>query len=40
MGDKSSDISGFYKLSIEERLKKVKAFADLNDDINQYDGTK
>lgn len=29
---KTSEISGFYKLSIEERLKKVKEFADLTDE--------
>jgi hydroxymethylglutaryl-CoA reductase len=32
MSNKSSDIRGFYKLSIKDRLKKVKEFADLNDD--------
>ncbi len=32
--DKSSRISGFYKLSVEERIKKVREFSDLgNDDI-------
>ncbi|MFO7872109.1 MAG: hydroxymethylglutaryl-CoA reductase, degradative [Candidatus Undinarchaeales archaeon] len=29
---KSSRISGFYKLSIEERLQKIKEFADLSDE--------
>jgi len=30
--DKSSQISGFYKLPIEDRIKLVKKFADLNDE--------
>ena len=29
---RTSRIPGFYKLSIEERLKQVQAFADLTDD--------
>lgn len=30
--EKTSTISGFYRLSIEERVKKLRAFADLSDD--------
>ena len=32
MSDKSSSISGFYRLSIPERVKKLRTFADLSDD--------
>ena len=31
-GEKSSQISGFYKLSVEERLKNVQEFSGLSDD--------
>ena len=32
MSEKTSQISGFYKLSVEERLEKVKAFANLSEE--------
>jgi len=32
MSNKSSQISGFYKLSVKERLEKVKTYADLSDE--------
>ena len=33
--DKSSQISGFYKLPIKERIELVKNFADLNNEETQ-----
>ncbi|MBU0898338.1 MAG: hydroxymethylglutaryl-CoA reductase, degradative [Nanoarchaeota archaeon] len=32
MGEKRSDISGFNKLSVDERIEKIREFADLNEE--------